>query len=115
MHSTLDDFERACIQLMVRGGLLEFDVNGQLPFARVADRTHDRDGRHTRFHVEPGAPEIVPRDAALSADLVIAGVGTVTVDLDIVDGFMLMLWADYPPDGWPPDPHITGVADYPEP
>jgi hypothetical protein len=114
MHSSLDDFERACIQLMVRGGLLESDVNRHLPFVRVADRIHDRDGRHTRFHVEPDAPLIVPRDAALSADFVIAEVGTVTVDLNIVDGFMLLLWADYPPDGWPPHPQIAGFAEYPE-
>ena len=111
----MDAFEQACIKLIVRHGLLKADVERQLPFVMVADRVHDAEGRRTMFRVMQDAPGIVPRDASAAADILVEAVGSVTVSLDIEDGFIRRLEADAPLAGWPAAPNVLGIAEYPEP
>ena len=112
----MDDFEIACIHLLVRHGLLEHDVLEQLPFVSVADRFHDREERRTTFRVDPAAPLIIPRDASTVGVFEIAHIGRpVEVELTIADGVIRALSVDHPDADWPVAPQVLGYAEYPEP
>jgi hypothetical protein len=111
----MDSFELAVIELLSRGGLLEADIQRQLPAVVVISRTHDQDRRETRFRVSPDAPLIIPRDAGLCGDVDVEAVGSVYVDLEIEEGWLHSLVVDCPREGWPADPKVIGLTPYPEP
>jgi hypothetical protein len=112
----MDDFELACLQLLVKNSLLEPDVLRQLSFLSVTSRLHDREGRRTIFRVAANAPPIVPGDLKVGSVFEIANISqSVDVHLWVAGGMIRELGIDHPNVGWPEQPQLLGLAQYPEP